>query len=456
MDVLEKLSILSDAAKYDVACTSSGVDRGGQSGKTGSTSACGICHSFAADGRCISLLKVLMSNACIYDCKYCVNRVSADTPRTSFTPDELAELTIQFYRRNYIEGLFLSSGVLKSPDYTMERMITVIQLLREKYCFNGYVHVKAIPGADPALIDRLGFLADRMSVNIELPTEASLRLLAPQKTPNAVIDPMARISSGIRENSADRGQFRHAPKFAPAGQSTQMIVGASPDSDLKILRLSQGLYRKYSLKRVFFSAYTPVIEDKNLPSLLTAPPLLREHRLYQADWLMRFYGFSAEEIVSPEHPNLSLILDPKCSWALRNIDRFPVEINRASYETLLRVPGIGVTGARRIMQARRAGTLDFSGLKKLGIVLKRARYFITCRGKCDEGVVIHPDVITRSLLSKRELEMLPAVRGGQMRFEDMPEMVKITGGRRTEELLITSTNMVSDEYEQRNEFGICV
>jgi putative DNA modification/repair radical SAM protein len=338
----------------------------------------------------------------------------------------------------------------------MERMITVIQLLREKYCFNGYVHVKAIPGADPALIDRLGLLADRMSVNIELPTEASLRLLAPQKTPNAVIDPMARISSSIRENSADRGQFRHAPKFAPAGQSTQMIVGASPDSDLKILRLSQGLYRKYSLKRVFFSAYTPVIEDKNLPSLLTAPPLLREHRLYQADWLMRFYGFSAEEIVSPEHPNLSLILDPKCGWALRNIDRFPVEINRASYETLLRVPGIGVTGARRIMQARRAGTLDFSGLKKLGIVLKRARYFITCRGKCDEGVVIHPDVITRSLLSKRELEMLPAVRGGQMRFEDMPEMVKITGGRRTEGLLLTSTNTVSEEYEQRNEFGICV
>ncbi len=456
MDVLEKLSILSDAAKYDVACTSSGVDRSGQGGKIGSASACGICHSFAADGRCISLLKVLMSNACVYDCKYCVNRVSADTPRTSFTPDELADLTIQFYRRNYIEGLFLSSGVLKSPDYTMERMIGVVRLLREKYNFNGYVHVKAIPGSDPALIDQLGLLADRMSVNIELPTEASLRLLAPQKTPKAVTDPMERISTGIRENFSDRNKYRYAPKFAPAGQSTQMIVGASPESDLKILRLSQGLYRKYSLKRVFFSAYTPVVEDKNLPSLLAAPPLLREHRLYQADWLMRFYGFSAEEILSPEHPDLSLILDPKCGWALRNIDRFPVEINRASYETLLRVPGIGMIGARRIVQARRAGTIDFDGLKKLGVVLKRARYFITCRGKCDDGVVIHPDVITRSLLSKRELEMLPATRGGQMGFEDVPEIAKITGGRRSEGLLLASTNSVRDGYEQGNEFGICV
>lgn len=456
MDVLEKLAILSDAAKYDVSCSSSGVDRGGKSGKIGSAAACGICHSFAADGRCISLLKVLMSNACVYDCKYCVNRVSADTPRTSFSPEELAELTIQFYRRNYIEGLFLSSGVLKNPDYTMERLIAVVRLLRDKYLFNGYIHVKTIPGADPSLITRLGLLVDRMSVNIELPTEAGLLRLAPQKSPEAVISPMERISSGIRENLSERARFLHAPHFVPAGQSTQMIVGATPDSDLKILRLSQGLYRKYSLKRVYFSAYTPVVQDKHLPSLLTAPPLLREHRLYQADWLMRFYGFSAEEIVSPEHPNLSLILDPKCGWALRNIDRFPVEINRASYETLLRVPGIGVTGARRIMQARRAGTLDFDGLKKLGIVLKRARYFITCRGKCAEGVVIHPDMITRSLLSKRELEMIPAVRGGQMRFEDMPEMLKITGERRNEELFLNAENTVSEKYEQRNEFGICV
>lgn len=456
MDILEKLAVLSDAAKYDVACTSSGVDRNGQSGKIGSAASCGICHSFAADGRCISLLKVLMSNCCVYDCKYCVNRVSSDTPRTSFTPDELADLTIQFYRRNYIEGLFLSSGVLKNPDYTMERMIEVIRLLREKYNFNGYVHVKTIPGADPALVDRMGLLADRMSVNIELPTEASLLRLAPQKSPKAVIDPMSRISSRIRENSSERSAFRHAPKFAPAGQSTQMIVGASPDSDLKILRLSQGLYRTYSLKRVFFSAYTPVVEDKNLPSLLTAPPLLREHRLYQADWLMRFYGFSAEEIVSPKHPNLSLIVDPKCSWALRNMDRFPVEINKASYETLLRVPGIGVTGARRIIQARRAGTLDFDGLRKLGIVLKRARFFITCRGKCDEGVVIHPDVITRSLLSKRELEMLPAIRGGQIRFEDVPGISAITGGHRPEKLYISAQTTIGEEDEQRNEFGICV
>ncbi len=456
MDVLEKLAILSDAAKYDVSCSSSGVDRGGQGGKIGSAAACGICHSFAADGRCISLLKVLMSNACVYDCKYCINRVSSDTPRTSFTPDELAELTIQFYRRNYIEGLFLSSGVLKSPDYTMERMITVVRLLREKYLFNGYIHVKTIPGSDSALVDQMGLLVDRMSVNIELPTESSLLRLAPQKSPQAVIAPMERISSGIRENLAERASFRHAPHFVPAGQSTQMIVGASPDSDLKILRLSQGLYRKYSLKRVYFSAYTPIVRDVNLPSLLSAPPLLREHRLYQADWLMRFYGFSAEEIVSPKHPNLSLIVDPKCSWALRNIDRFPVEVNRASYETLLRVPGIGVTGARRIMQARRAGTLDFDGLRKLGVVLKRARYFITCRGKCDEGVIIHPDVITRSLLSKRELEMLPAIRGGQMRFEDVPEIEKIAGGRKTEGLFLTSTSTVSEDYEQGNEFGICV
>ncbi|MBN1891618.1 MAG: putative DNA modification/repair radical SAM protein [Clostridiales bacterium] len=456
MDILEKLAILSDAAKYDVSCSSSGVGRGGESGKTGSAAACGICHSFAADGRCISLLKVLMSNACIYDCKYCVNRVSADTPRTSFTPEELAELTIQFYRRNYIEGLFLSSGVLRDPDHTMERLIMTVELLREKYGFNGYIHVKTIPGCDPALVDKLGLLADRMSVNIELPTEASLLRLAPQKSPKAVIDPMERIHSVIRANLEERKAFRHAPRFVPGGQSTQMIVGASPDSDLKILRLSQGLYRKYSLKRVYYSAYTPVVEDEHLPSLLSEPPLLREHRLYQADWLMRFYGFSAEEIVSPKHPNLSLILDPKCSWALRNIDRFPVEVNRASYESLLRVPGIGVKGAQRIMQARRAGSLDFTGLKKLGIVLKRARYFITCRGKCDDNVVIRPDVITRSLLSKRELEMLPAICGGQLRFEDVPEIAQITGQRRSEEFLIDATSTVGEEYGKRNEFGVCV
>jgi len=455
VDILEKLAILADSAKYDVSCSSSGVGRNGQSGKIGSAAACGICHSFAADGRCISLLKVLMSNACIYDCKYCVNRVSADTPRTSFTPEELSDLTIQFYRRNYIEGLFLSSGVLKSPDYTMERMISTARLLREKHRFNGYIHTKAIPGASQALIDEMGLWVDRMSVNIELPTEKSLQSLAPQKTPEAVIGPMARISEGIRSNLADRDHFRHAPKFVPAGQSTQMIVGASPDSDLRILRLSEGLYQKYKLKRVYFSAYTPVVRDPSLPSLMTEPPLMREHRLYQADWLMRFYGFTSDEIVSPKHPNLSLILDPKCAWALRNIDHFPVEVNRASYATLLRVPGIGVIGARRIVQARRVGSIDFEGLNKLGIVMKRARYFITCRGKVDVGVVFSPDIIARSLLSARELSLIPAARGGQMRFEDLPEMREIDGAKK-DVLLLNPTNEVTEEYERRSEFGICV
>lgn len=428
MDILEKLAILTDAAKYDVACTSSGTDRPGQPGKIGNAAAAGICHSFAADGRCISLLKVLMSNQCIYDCKYCVNRVSRDTPRTAFTPEELADLTISFYRRNFIEGLFLSSGVMKNPDYTTERMISTIELLRTKYLFNGYIHVKAIPGADNALIQRMGLLADRMSINIELPSETGLSQLAPQKKPEAILRPMGLIRSGIEENTSDLTVYRHAPKFVPAGQSTQLIVGATPDSDHRILSLSEGLYGKYKLKRVFFSAYNPVVEDPLLPSLLSAPPLLREHRLYQADWLMRFYGFTAGEIVDAKSPNMNLAIDPKCNWALRHLEEFPVEINRASYDKLLRIPGVGVLSAKKIVQARRAGSLNFEGLKKLGVVLKRAKYFITCQGRIFDGVVIEPDAVLRGLLSKNDLKMLPAAAGEQLSFTDVPDIARIIGG----------------------------
>ena len=453
MDLLDKLAILTDAAKYDVACTSSGVDRAGQSGKTGSAVAAGICHSFAADGRCISLLKVLMSNQCIYDCKYCVNRVSRDTPRTAFTPQELADLTMSFYRRNYIEGLFLSSGVMKSPDYTTERMIQAIELLRNQYNFNGYIHVKAIPGTDNALLQRMGLLADRMSVNIELPSESGLKELAPQKKPEAILRPMGLIRAGIEENTSDLTLYRHAPKFVPAGQSTQLIIGATPDSDHRILSLSEGLYNKYKLKRVFFSAYNPIVEDPMLPSVFSAPPLLREHRLYQADWLMRFYGFTAGEIVDAKSPNMNLAIDPKCNWALRHMDEFPVEINRASYEKLLRVPGIGVLSARKIVQARRAGSLNFDGLKKLGVVLKRAKFFIICQGKVSEGVTIEPDTILRGLLSRNDLKMLPAAAGEQMAFTDIPEIAHIMGGTP-----VNAFGYLPERREKQNagqyEFGI--
>ena len=389
MDIMEKLEVLTDAAKYDVACTSSGVDRGGIKGQLGTSVACGICHSFASDGRCISLLKVLMSNACAYDCAYCVNRKSNDVRRTTFTPQELAELTINFYRRNYIEGLFLSSAVVKNADYTCELMLRTLKLLREGYKFRGYIHVKAIPGADPRLIYELGILADRMSVNIEFPSGESLKLLAPDKTKESILKPMAQIRDGITQNQTEIIQYKHAPKFAAGGQSTQMIIGATPESDYHILKLTEGLYHKYQLKRVFFSAYMPVVEGRNLPALDTAPPLLREHRLYQADWLLRFYGFAADEILDNEHRDFNPLLDPKCNWAVNHFEYFPVEVNRAPYEMLLRVPGIGVKSARRIMVARRHSSLDFIGLKRLGVVLKRAKYFITCRGKYDPD--IHTD-----------------------------------------------------------------
>ena len=380
MNLQEKLTILADSAKYDVACTSSGVDRRGQKGSIGNCSAAGICHTFSADGRCVSLLKVLMTNYCCYDCSYCVNRRSNDLPRAAFTPRELAELTIQFYRRNYIEGLFLSSAVIRSPDYTMEQMIESIRLLREEYHFRGYIHAKAIPGADPLLVQRLGFLADRLSVNIELPSAQSLSLLCPDKTKQAILAPMGQIAASHLQNRMELQQYRGAPAFSPAGQSTQMIVGATPESDHQILQLTQGLYRKYSLKRVFFSAYIPVVEDSRLPAVTTRPPLWREHRLYQADWLLRFYQFSAEEILTPDAPNFDPYLDPKCHWAVHHFELFPVDVNRAPREMLLRVPGIGPKSVSRICRARRESALGLEELRRLGVVLKRARYFISCKG----------------------------------------------------------------------------
>ncbi|QUL55244.1 putative DNA modification/repair radical SAM protein [Paenibacillus tritici] len=403
MDVMEKLEILTASAKYDVACTSSGSSRASQAGALGNTSAMGICHSFAADGRCISLLKVLMTNGCVYDCAYCINRKSNSIRRAAFTPEEIADITMQFYRRNYIEGLFLSSGIMRSPDYTTEQLIAALELLRNVYHFNGYIHVKAIPGADDALLSRLGLLADRMSVNIELPSQESLGLLAPDKSKVSILKPMGLISGRIKENRSDIVKYNHAPRFAPAGQSTQMIVGASPDTDYQILNLTEGLYRKYALKRVFFSAYTPVIEDSLLPSLDTKPPLLREHRLYQADWLLRFYGFKASELLDEAVPNFNPLLDPKCSWAVNHREQFPVEINRAPYEMLLRVPGIGVRSAQRIVKARRAGALDYHALKKLGVVLKRAQFFITCKDKPLEGLKVSEHTLLRSLMSGQQL-----------------------------------------------------
>lgn len=410
MDVMEKLTILTDAAKYDAACTSSGLDRQARKGRMGSTTMAGCCHTFSADGRCVTLLKVLMTNVCAYDCQYCVNRRSNDLPRTSFTPRELADLTIQFYRRNYIEGLFLSSAVLVSPDYTTERMIETLRLLREEYRFGGYIHAKAIPGADPLLTWRLGTLADRMSVNIELPSEKSLSLLCPDKKKVNILAPMTQIRDGIVTSRQELAKFRHAPRFAPAGQSTQMIIGATPESDKHILTLTQALYDKYKLKRVFYSAYMPVSTSSLLPAPEGfQPPLLREHRLYQADWLLRYYGFRAEEILDDEQPDFDPRVDPKCSWALRHLDQFPVEARTADYEMLLRVPGIGVRSARRILTARRAGPLSFDGLKKLGVVLKRAQYFLTCGGRMREGLRVREDGILAHLVALEKPALMAAM-----------------------------------------------
>lgn len=451
-DIQEKLHILADAAKYDVACTSSGVKRKGQEGMLGNAESCGICHSFASDGRCISLLKILMTNHCIYDCKYCVNRVSNDVPRATFTPEEICELTVEFYKRNYIEGLFLSSGVLKDPTYTMEKMCETLSLLRTKYAFNGYIHVKTIPGASDELLAAAGFLADRISVNLELPTAEGLKRLAPNKSFQTILKPMKRVSATIAESRqaigksgymerssgnaylpgsifeknrmrlaqqerysqgnsslweyahstavpaivSERGQIR---EFAPAGQSTQMIIGATDENDYTLLQTTQSLYQTYDLKRVFYSAYIPINEDQALPGLDTPVPLLREHRLYQADWLLRFYGFQADELLSETRPNFNVQLDPKCDWALRHLGEFPVEVRTASYDVLLRVPGIGPKSAGRIVNARRYGSISFEHLKKMGVVLKRAHYFITCGGKMMYRTPIEEQYITRQLTS---------------------------------------------------------
>lgn len=400
LDIFDKLKILADGAKYDVACTSSGVNRKAENGGIGSSRAYGICHSFAADGRCISLLKVLMTNVCVYDCKYCINRRSNDIPRAFFEPKELAELTINFYRRNYIEGLFLSSGVLVNPDYTCEKIIETLRILREEYRFSGYIHAKAIPGADNLLLKRLGMLADRMSVNIEMPSQNSLKILAPDKSKNSIIKPMEYIRNSIQENTKELIKYSHSPKFVPAGQSTQMIIGATPDTDFQILNLTEGLYKKYKLKRVFFSAYIPVTESSVLPAVNVKPPLLREHRLYQADWLLRYYGFKANEILDRKHESFNPYVDPKCNWALNHMEYFPLEVNRASYEELLRVPGIGVNSAKRIIISRRNLSVNFENLKLMGVVLKRAKYFITCKGKKAYGLDINREALIKAFMSK--------------------------------------------------------
>ncbi len=419
MDTMEKLTILTDAAKYDAACTSSGLDRHARQGRMGSAMQAGCCHSFSADGRCVTLLKVLLTNVCVYDCQYCVNRRSNDLPRAAFEPRELAELTIQFYRRNYIEGLFLSSAVVVSPDETTERMIRALRILREEYHFWGYIHAKAIPGADSRLTWQLGTLCDRISMNIELPSAQSLTLLCPDKKKESILNPMGQIRDGIAVSRQELARFRSAPRFAPAGQSTQMIVGATPESDRHILTLTQALYDKYRLKRVFYSAYIPVSHSKLLPAPEGfQPPLLREHRLYQADWLLRFYHFRAEELLSPEEPDLDPRIDPKCTWALRHLGQFPVEARTADYETLLRVPGIGVTSARRILTARRAAPLTFETLKKLGVVLKRAQYFLTCGGRLREGLRFREDGILPHLVALEKPALMAA----------MPEQLSLFDG----------------------------
>lgn len=439
----EKLHILADAAKYDVACTSSGVDRKGKEGFLGNAEACGICHSFASDGRCISLLKILMTNHCIYDCKYCLNRSSNDVPRAMFTPEEICELTMEFYKRNYIEGLFLSSGVIKNPVYTMEKMCETLHLLRNKYRFNGYIHVKSIPGAPDELLATAGYLADRMSINLELPTRESLHKLAPNKDFNTILKPMKMVSDtiathrlaigkdarmerssinnflpnsifskdnfieeGVKNEIAIKNVLRPEIRkenlkraFSPAGQSTQMIIGATDETDYNLIKTTQMLYQTYDLKRVFYSAYIPINEDSVLPAIGTPVPLLREHRLYQADWLLRYYGFQADELLSEERPNFNEMLDPKCDYALRHLELFPVDVQTASYDLILRVPGIGPKSARRIVNSRRYGKLDFDNLKKMGVVLKRAHYFITCSGKMMYNTPIDEKYITRQMIA---------------------------------------------------------
>lgn len=403
MTLFEKLTILSDAAKYDVACTSSGVDRSGNKTGMGNCLAPGICHTFSADGRCVSLLKILFTNECIFNCAYCLNNCNNDVHRASFTPEEICTITLEFYRRNYIEGLFLSSGILISPNYTMELIYQTLFLLRNKYHFNGYIHVKAIPGADPLLVQRTGYLADRMSINLELPTADALKKLAPYKSRRTILKPMRQIQNGITENKEELALYRSAPKFVPAGQSTQMIIGATPENDYQIMSVAEQLYDKFSLKRVFYSAFINVNEDSNLPMLPGGPPLLREHRLYQADWLLRYYHFHVDELLSEARPDFNIYLDPKCDWAVRHLEYFPVEIQKADYRTLLRVPGIGYKSAQRIIRARGHANLGFDDLKRMGVVLKRALYFITCSGRMMYPTKLDEDYIVRNLVSDRTM-----------------------------------------------------
>lgn len=465
-EIFQKLEILTDAAKYDVACTSSGSSRRGVKGTMGSAVAGGLCHCFAADGRCISLLKILLTNECVYDCKYCLNRCTNDVVRAAFTPEEVAELTISFYRRNYIEGLFLSSGIKNNPNYTMEQIYQAVYLLRTKYQFNGYIHVKAIPGADPLLIEKTGWIADRMSINLELPTSEGLRTLAPQKSRKKILTPMRQIQVGRKESLLlEDYQYRTSHKngsnlpvsressldspsagavnlpslresrsyslqeshpgssFVPAGQSTQMIIGASPESDYEIVHMAEALYHQFDLKRVFYSAFINTTQDSMLPDTTeSGPPLLREHRLYQADFLMRFYQFRADEIITAENPNLNVQIDPKCNWALNHLDHFPVEVQTADYHTLLRIPGVGVKSAKRILTARKMGSLDYASLKKFGVVLKRAMYFITCNGKMMMPIRLNKEFILTNLLGLGE-KLPPGITGGttyrQMSLLDM-------------------------------------
>lgn len=530
MTIEQKLSILSDAAKYDVACTSSGVARDGKDGSIGNTAACGICHAFSADGRCISLLKILFTNECIYDCKYCINRVSNDIPRTTFTPEEVCSLTIEFYRRNYIEGLFLSSGIIKTPNYTMELIGRTLKMLRTEYHFNGYIHCKAVPGADTELIETIGWFADRMSVNLELPTADGLKLLAPHKNRKNILNPIRQIQAGIEESrenfgmmGGNKGAYWHTRRkveqksiaqkreedallhighkdqirqviesksdkglgfsnriltgweeekdtkiitpnhriyhnkqeisstieppsviakpqgltmwnqfggnrgFVPAGQSTQMIIGATGETDYEIVNVTEALYQKFDLKRVFFSAFIRVNEDNALPVLQGGPPLLREHRLYQADWLLRYYGFEATELLTKERPNFNVFFDPKCNWAIGNLEQFPVEVNTADYYTLLRVPGIGPKSAGRIVKARQMSKLRFEDLKKIGVVLKRALYFITCNGKMMYPTKIEENYITNQMLQLDEKLPSHITNGGityqQLSLFDTPQML---------------------------------
>lgn len=416
MELHRKLGILAAAAKYDVSCSSSGSTRTNPKRGLGDAAVSGICHSWSGDGRCISLLKVLLSNYCIYDCMYCINRKSNDIPRSAFTVGEVIRLTIDFYRRNYIEGLFLSSGILKNADYTMELMVQIAKELRIKHNFHGYIHLKVIPGASLELIRAAGFYADRLSANIELPSERGLKLLAPDKSKNYIFNSFTYLRAQIGRYQEESRILKSTPRFAPAGQSTQMIVGATPENDYQIISLAEGLYQKFHLKRVYYSAYIPVNQDSHLPAL-SSPPLRRENRLYQADWLLRFYGFRAAELLDPADPFLDQELDPKTGWALRNMNLFPVEVNRADYEMLVRIPGIGLKSANRIIDARRHGPLSFDNLGKLGVVMKRARYFVTCRGKYLEK--IDNPLFLRKILSDKDWKGNKEINESQLPLFDI-------------------------------------